>query len=74
MKIKVDVDGDKIQLILDALMDKHGVLVNAREVVEDLLEAEINLLAFTIAYSGPDSAHVRSLADRLREKDNEDGI
>ena len=63
MKTAIDVNGEQVQTILDALMDNFGVLALPEEVVEDLAA---QALRYQVAALGMGStAELEALARRL---------
>ena len=68
MKVTIDVNGEQVQAILDALMNEFGVLALQEEVAEDLAEWAIRYQSVALKLGS--TAELEALARRLtaREK------
>lgn len=70
MTLKIEVDGEKIQTILDALMDQFGILAMPYAVAEALAMQAINRTAI-LAKAG-DTAELEALARKVTEYEIEE--
>lgn len=68
MKVTIDVNGEQVQAILDALMNEFGVLAMHDEVVEDLAAQALRYQVTALSMGS--TAELEALARRLtaREK------
>lgn len=67
MKVTIDVNGEQVQAILDALMDNFGVLALPEEVAEELAEWAIRYQATALKMGS--TAELEALARRLTARE-----